>query len=136
CTVVTCCGLAALMNIQRPGGPGVDTASRKRSFLRPGRSDGRRPRRIADGVADWVRGRGNWRVGERADAGIRGRDARCTHAPEGSVMHPVIRALAAAILAAFAIAPAAALDLQLKDRVVLVTGSTSNIGYATARLFL
>jgi NAD(P)-dependent dehydrogenase (short-subunit alcohol dehydrogenase family) len=51
-------------------------------------------------------------------------------------MNPVIRALAAAILAAFAIAPAAALDLQLKDRVVLVTGSTSNIGYATARLFL
>lgn len=51
-------------------------------------------------------------------------------------MNPVIRALAAAILAAFAIAPAAALELQLKDKVVLVTGSTSNIGYATARLFL
>jgi NAD(P)-dependent dehydrogenase (short-subunit alcohol dehydrogenase family) len=31
---------------------------------------------------------------------------------------------------------AAALDLQLKDKIVLVTGSTSNIGYATARLFL
>jgi len=29
-----------------------------------------------------------------------------------------------------------ALDLQLKDKIVLVTGSTSNIGYATARLFL
>ena len=31
---------------------------------------------------------------------------------------------------------AQALDLQLKDKIVLVTGSTSNIGYATARLFL
>lgn len=51
-------------------------------------------------------------------------------------MKPAIRALAAAVLAAFAVAPAAALDLQLKDKVVLVTGSTSNIGYATARLFL
>ena len=29
-----------------------------------------------------------------------------------------------------------ALELQLKDKIVLVTGSTSNIGYATARLFL
>ncbi|MET0293185.1 MAG: SDR family oxidoreductase [Steroidobacteraceae bacterium] len=29
-----------------------------------------------------------------------------------------------------------ALDLQLKDKIVLVTGSTSNIGYSTARLFL
>ncbi len=29
-----------------------------------------------------------------------------------------------------------AMDLQLKDKIVLVTGSTSNIGYATARLFL
>ena len=32
--------------------------------------------------------------------------------------------------------PARALDLGLKDKTVLVTGSTSNIGYATARLFL
>ncbi|HYP81336.1 MAG TPA: SDR family oxidoreductase [Steroidobacteraceae bacterium] len=29
-----------------------------------------------------------------------------------------------------------ALDLKLKDKIVLVTGSTSNIGYATARAFL
>jgi NAD(P)-dependent dehydrogenase (short-subunit alcohol dehydrogenase family) len=33
-------------------------------------------------------------------------------------------------------ANAQALDLQLKDKIVLVTGSTSNIGYATARLFM
>ncbi len=46
-------------------------------------------------------------------------------------------ALAASIVAiAILAAPANALDLQLKDKVVLVTGSTSNIGYATARLFL
>lgn len=32
--------------------------------------------------------------------------------------------------------PALALDLGLKDKIVLVTGSTSNIGYSTARLFL
>jgi len=32
--------------------------------------------------------------------------------------------------------PTLALDLQLTDKIVLVTGSTSNIGYATARLFL
>jgi NAD(P)-dependent dehydrogenase (short-subunit alcohol dehydrogenase family) len=43
--------------------------------------------------------------------------------------------LAAALLAALA-PPALALDLGLKDKIVLVTGSTSNIGYATARLFL
>jgi NAD(P)-dependent dehydrogenase (short-subunit alcohol dehydrogenase family) len=30
----------------------------------------------------------------------------------------------------------AALDLQLKGKIVLVTGSTSNIGYATARAFM
>jgi len=32
--------------------------------------------------------------------------------------------------------PAQALDLKLDGKVVLVTGSTSNIGYATARAFL
>jgi NAD(P)-dependent dehydrogenase (short-subunit alcohol dehydrogenase family) len=43
-----------------------------------------------------------------------------------------------AALSAFAllVQPALALDLGLKDKVVLVTGSTSNIGYSTARLFL
>lgn len=43
-------------------------------------------------------------------------------------------ALALATLLASSTTPA--LDLQLKDKIVLVTGSTSNIGYATARLFL
>ncbi len=33
-------------------------------------------------------------------------------------------------------AAALAMDLGLKDKIVLVTGSTSNIGYATARQFL
>jgi len=37
---------------------------------------------------------------------------------------------------ALLVQPALALDLGLKDKVVLVTGSTSNIGYSTARLFL
>lgn len=51
--------------------------------------------------------------------------------------HP-LRVLSAAIVAVSALLarPAAALDLQLQDKIVLVTGSTSNIGYATARLFL
>lgn len=40
------------------------------------------------------------------------------------------------VLIATAIQSALALDLQLKDKIVLVTGSTSNIGYATARLFM
>ncbi len=50
------------------------------------------------------------------------------------MMSPV-RLLAATLLAALCL-PAHALDLKLKDKVVLVTGSTSNIGYATARAFL
>jgi NAD(P)-dependent dehydrogenase (short-subunit alcohol dehydrogenase family) len=50
--------------------------------------------------------------------------------------HP-FRVLTASLLALTVLAPPAlALDLQLKDKVVLVTGSTSNIGYATAKLFL
>lgn len=44
-------------------------------------------------------------------------------------------ALALVLLSAFA-QPSLALDLGLKDKIVLVTGSTSNIGYSTARLFL
>jgi NAD(P)-dependent dehydrogenase (short-subunit alcohol dehydrogenase family) len=43
--------------------------------------------------------------------------------------------LACAILA-MSSASLQALDLKLKDKIVLVTGSTSNIGYATARAFL
>ena len=42
----------------------------------------------------------------------------------------------AALSVAVLVQPALALDLGLKDKVVLVTGSTSNIGYSTARLFL
>ena len=49
-------------------------------------------------------------------------------------MQKLIRLLSAALLAACL--PAQALDLKLKDKIVLVTGSTSNIGYATARAFL
>lgn len=50
-------------------------------------------------------------------------------------MNRLLRPLAFALLAALCL-PAQALDLKLKDKVVLVTGSTSNIGYATARAFL
>jgi NAD(P)-dependent dehydrogenase (short-subunit alcohol dehydrogenase family) len=51
------------------------------------------------------------------------------------------RSMALAISMALALAcmaarPALAMDLGLKDKIVLVTGSTSNIGYATARQFL
>ena len=41
--------------------------------------------------------------------------------------------LLACIILAASSAPLQALDLKLKDKIVLVTGSTSNIGYATAR---
>jgi NAD(P)-dependent dehydrogenase (short-subunit alcohol dehydrogenase family) len=52
-------------------------------------------------------------------------------------MNALFRRILAIAAAALACAmPAQALDLQLKDKIVLVTGSTSNIGYATARLFL
>lgn len=53
-------------------------------------------------------------------------------------MKAAFRALLPAVLLATALLPppAIALDLQLQDKIVLVTGSTSNIGYATARLFL
>lgn len=51
-------------------------------------------------------------------------------------MTPMPRLIAAALCALALASPAAALDLQLKDKIVLVTGSTSNIGYATAKLFL
>src|SRR5262245_51619728 len=44
--------------------------------------------------------------------------------------------IAIAFVATAHFPPALALDLQLKDKIVLVTGSTSNIGYATAKLFL
>ncbi len=52
-------------------------------------------------------------------------------------MNSRLRWIAALALVAGTVAPAVlALDLQLKDKIVLVTGSTSNIGYATARLFM
>jgi NAD(P)-dependent dehydrogenase (short-subunit alcohol dehydrogenase family) len=56
-------------------------------------------------------------------------------------MRTSIRSMALAISMALTLAytaaqPALAMDLGLKDKIVLVTGSTSNIGYATARQFL
>lgn len=51
-------------------------------------------------------------------------------------MDKLIRMLLLALLATGACLPAQALDLKLRDKTVLVTGSTSNIGYATARAFL
>lgn len=51
-------------------------------------------------------------------------------------MKIVLRLIACAAFSAMAAAPLQALDLKLKDKIVLVTGSTSNIGYATARAFL
>jgi NAD(P)-dependent dehydrogenase (short-subunit alcohol dehydrogenase family) len=51
-------------------------------------------------------------------------------------MKTVLRLVACAALAGLLTAPLQALDLKLKDKIVLVTGSTSNIGYATARAFL
>jgi len=51
-------------------------------------------------------------------------------------MKIVLRLFACAAVSVMAAAPLQALDLKLKDKVVLVTGSTSNIGYATARAFL
>jgi NAD(P)-dependent dehydrogenase (short-subunit alcohol dehydrogenase family) len=45
-------------------------------------------------------------------------------------------AIIACLLTLLAARPATALDLQLAGKTVLVTGSTSNIGYATARAFL
>lgn len=51
-------------------------------------------------------------------------------------MDKLMRLLVAALAMAGACLPSQAMDLKLKDKVVLVTGSTSNIGYATARAFL
>jgi NAD(P)-dependent dehydrogenase (short-subunit alcohol dehydrogenase family) len=51
-------------------------------------------------------------------------------------MDKLFRVIALVAAASLQAMPALALDLGLKDKVVLVTGSTSNIGYATARLFL
>ena len=52
------------------------------------------------------------------------------------MLSQLVRFFAAATLTTLLAAPATALDLKLKDKIVLVTGSTSNIGYATARMFL
>jgi NAD(P)-dependent dehydrogenase (short-subunit alcohol dehydrogenase family) len=51
-------------------------------------------------------------------------------------MKNLCHALVAGALACLGFSTAQALDLKLKDKIVLVTGSTSNIGYATARAFL
>jgi NAD(P)-dependent dehydrogenase (short-subunit alcohol dehydrogenase family) len=50
-------------------------------------------------------------------------------------MNKLLRMLVCAALIG-TVASAQAMDLKLKDKIVLVTGSTSNIGYATARMFL
>jgi NAD(P)-dependent dehydrogenase (short-subunit alcohol dehydrogenase family) len=50
-------------------------------------------------------------------------------------MNKLFRLLACVAVAAVAM-PTLGMDLKLKDKIVLVTGSTSNIGYATARMFL
>ena len=47
-----------------------------------------------------------------------------------------IAVAAIAALAGAAAPGAQALDLQLADKIVLVTGSTSNIGYSAAKAFL
>jgi NAD(P)-dependent dehydrogenase (short-subunit alcohol dehydrogenase family) len=51
-------------------------------------------------------------------------------------MKSLTRLAALAAIVGLLAAPVQALDLKLKDKIVLVTGSTSNIGYATARMFL
>ncbi|RYG81280.1 SDR family NAD(P)-dependent oxidoreductase, partial [bacterium] len=51
-------------------------------------------------------------------------------------MHRMLTTVFALSLALALGTTANALDLGLADKIVLVTGSTSNIGYATARLFL
>jgi NAD(P)-dependent dehydrogenase (short-subunit alcohol dehydrogenase family) len=51
-------------------------------------------------------------------------------------MDKLIRLLVAVLAMLGACLPSQAMDLKLKDKIVLVTGSTSNIGYATARAFL
>jgi NAD(P)-dependent dehydrogenase (short-subunit alcohol dehydrogenase family) len=51
-------------------------------------------------------------------------------------MDKLIRMLVVVLAMLGTCLPSQALDLKLKDKIVLVTGSTSNIGYATARAFL
>ncbi len=51
-------------------------------------------------------------------------------------MNKLLRLLAGSAWLAVIALPLQAMDLKLKDKIVLVTGSTSNIGYATARMFL
>ena len=51
-------------------------------------------------------------------------------------MHTLTRLLSVALLAALVSPGAGALDLQLKGKTALITGSTANIGYATAEAML